>query len=75
MGVEAVLRRRRAERRALLERARLDALGDRPPLVQPIAWTSDEYRRELGRGNPMALEAVAKGVWLVGSAQKLKSDR
>ena len=50
---------------------RLTLLSSRPPGVQPIAWTSAEWEREVARGNPMALEALEKGVWLAGSADEL----
>lgn len=50
---------------------RLDALGDRPPRVQPIAWTTAEWRTQLARGNPIAREAVGAGVWLRGGAEAL----
>lgn len=116
MGVEAVIERRRAQRRALIARTRqwaaeleprlslraavvfgsvargdfnrwsdvdvllvsddfrgnplerVEALGPRPPLVQPITWTPAEWRAQLARKNPIAIEAVADGVWLAGGA-------
>ncbi|MGI9032857.1 MAG: nucleotidyltransferase domain-containing protein [Acidimicrobiales bacterium] len=46
---------------------RLDALGPRPPLVQPVAWTAEELRQQLVRFNPIATEALERGVWLVGT--------
>ena len=52
--------------------ARLEALGTRPPLVQPIAWTSAEWGREVARRNPMAVEALERGVWLLGSPAGLR---
>ncbi|MBI4408301.1 MAG: nucleotidyltransferase domain-containing protein [Gemmatimonadetes bacterium] len=60
----------------LPERAleRLDTLGERPARVQPIAWTPAEWRAERARGNPMAKEALERGVWLVGSADQLAAD-
>lgn len=118
-GIDAVLERRREERRELLERARsfvarldsslgiraavvfgsvargdfnrwsdvdllligdgfrgdprrrLDELGPRPPRVRPVAWMPEEWRSELDRGNPIALEARRDGVWLVGSPRSL----
>jgi uncharacterized protein len=115
MGVDAVVARRRRERRELIDRARrwassldlevraavvfgsvargdfnlwsdvdvllvtpdvsgspLDRavrLGARPPRVQPLAWTPGEARQELARRNPIAEEAVAAGVWLIGSPE------
>lgn len=50
---------------------RLEALGPRPALVQPIAWSRADWDRALVRRNPMAVEAVGHGVWLVGSAASL----
>lgn len=48
---------------------RLDALGSRPARVQPVAWTPAEWRHQLARDNPIAREALAAGVWLVGSPE------
>lgn len=50
---------------------RLDLLQPRPARVEPMAWTPAEWRNQLGRGNPIALEAVRRGVWLHGSADEL----
>lgn len=50
---------------------RLDKLGPRPAGVQPIPWTPDEWRIQHARRNPIALEAISKGVWLQGSAEEL----
>lgn len=54
----------------LPERAldRLDALGRPPRRVEAVAWTPQEWRQERDR-NPMAVEAVEQGVWLVGSPE------
>ncbi|HWC12690.1 MAG TPA: nucleotidyltransferase domain-containing protein [Acidimicrobiales bacterium] len=51
---------------------RLDALGDLPSLVQPVAWTPEELRRQLARANPIAREALDRGVWLVGSGSEVR---
>lgn len=48
--------------------ARLRALGLPPDRVEVVAWTPAEWRRELVRGNPIAVEAMSDGEWLVGSA-------
>lgn len=114
VDAEAVLRRRRAERDALLDRARsfaaglppglgvravvvfgsvargdfnkwsdvdvlvvadhtaggpIDrhrALGPVPGLVQPMVWTPAEFAQRRRRGDPIAGEAMDRGVWLVG---------
>jgi predicted nucleotidyltransferase len=121
MSLEAVLVRRKTERRELLERARAfvasmprelgvvgavvfgsvargdfnrwsdvdllvlletapddpirraAALGDRPARVQPIVWTITEAREQVVRRNPIALEAVERGEWLVGSAALVRA--
>lgn len=53
--------------------ARLNVLGPRPAGVQPIAWTPDEWQMQHARRNPIAIEAVSKGVWLRGSPEGLSS--
>ncbi|MDP8932034.1 MAG: nucleotidyltransferase domain-containing protein [Actinomycetota bacterium] len=45
---------------------RLDALAPWPARIQPIAWTSREWQERLARRDPIALESVNRGVWLVG---------
>ena len=50
---------------------RLDALGPPAALVQPLAWSPDELRLHLRRGNPIAREVSERGVWLVGDADDL----
>ena len=45
---------------------RIIALGERPPGVQFVAWTPDEFARALARRDPLAQEAETIGVWLVG---------
>ena len=45
---------------------RLDLMAARPARVQAIAWTPSEWRKRLHRGDPIATEAAASGVWLVG---------
>jgi uncharacterized protein len=50
---------------------RLTALEPRPALVQPIPWTPAEWHEQLARRNPMAREALERGVWLVGSPDEL----
>ncbi len=54
--------------------ARLEALGAPPPRVQALAWTPAEWRRQLARGNPIAVEADGRGVWLLGSAAELEDE-
>lgn len=52
---------------------RLDALGRPPPRVQPVAWTPGEWRAQRRRDNPIAAEALADGVWLVGGPADLQA--
>ena len=40
--------------------------ADAPPRVQPIGLRRNEFQDELERGNPIAREAVERGVVLVG---------
>lgn len=53
---------------------RAEALGPRPPLVQPIVWTVDEWHRQTARRNPIATEAAHGGVWLRGAPDPLSGD-
>lgn len=53
--------------------ARLDVLGPRPAGLQPIGWTPDEWQMQHARRNPIAIEALSKGVWLQGSPEELSS--
>lgn len=46
---------------------RLRRLGDAHPRIEPVAWTPDEWQRQHNRGNPIAVDAVESGVWIVGS--------
>ncbi|MDP8971495.1 MAG: nucleotidyltransferase domain-containing protein [Actinomycetota bacterium] len=46
---------------------RVDALGRPAARVEPIVWTPSEWRKQLRRRNPIAIEATTHGVWLVGS--------
>lgn len=59
-----------AERLPADYRERLDAIGwPPPPRVEPVAWTPREYRRQLARRNPIAVEAERDGVWLAGDPE------
>jgi predicted nucleotidyltransferase len=53
---------------------RLEALGEPLPLVQPVAWTPSEFAERAGRRDPIAVEALERGVWLVGSPEVLGID-
>ena len=48
-------------------RERNAAVGLPPPRVEFIAWTPQEWRRERDRGNPIAIEASARGLVLRGA--------
>jgi len=50
---------------------RVRALGPGRGAVSAVAWTPEEFRLQLARSNPIARESVAKGVWLVGTADGL----
>lgn len=119
MGIEVVLRRRREQRRALIDRAerfldrvpasvavvaaavfgsvargdfnrwsdvdllvvaeplpdrlldRLSLVADRPPRIQPVWWTPREWEARRRGRDPIAVEAVSRGVWLRGGAHVL----
>lgn len=47
---------------------RLAALEAITPGVEPVVWTPDEWTRQRGRGNPIAVEAARDGVWLIEDA-------
>jgi predicted nucleotidyltransferase len=46
-------------------------LADAPPRVQPVGFTREEFTRALRRRNPLALEAVERGV-VLGDAEELR---
>lgn len=48
-------------------RDRLRALGDWPGRLEPVVWSPEEYRHQRVRGNPIAVEAEAAGVWVRGA--------
>lgn len=54
---------------------RMEAIGDAPAPVQPLAWTPVEWHRQHARRNAIAEEAVQLGRWLVGSAAGLGAIR
>jgi uncharacterized protein len=51
--------------------ARWSLVAPRRGLVQPVAWTPSEWRVERRRRNPLVEDALAHGVWLVGSPDAL----
>jgi predicted nucleotidyltransferase len=52
---------------------RFDQLGPRPPSVEPHPMTRAEARSRLARGDPLVLEAMERGIWLVGSPEALQA--
>lgn len=46
-------------------------VAPRRGVVQPVAWTPEEWRTARRRRNPLAIDALAHGVWLVGSPEAL----
>ncbi len=42
-------------------------VGLPPPRLEFIAWTTDEWRRERDRGNPIAVEVGERGLLLRGA--------
>lgn len=54
--------------------ARGRALPRVPARVAPLAWTVEDWRTALYRRNPIAVECVAAGVWLLGGPDDLNDD-
>jgi predicted nucleotidyltransferase len=46
---------------------RVRSAGRDVGLVAPVVWTPAELRGQLGRRDPIAVESIERGVWLVGS--------
>lgn len=46
---------------------RLDAVGLPPSRVEVVVWSVSDWRSEHRRGNPIATEAVAQRLWLLGT--------
>ncbi len=49
----------------LLERVR--SAGAAIGLVEPVVWTPEQLRSRLRRNDPIAVESVEHGIWLIGS--------
>ena len=47
--------------------ARWRLVAARGGRVQPVAWTPAEFAAALGRRNPLAVDALDHGIWIVGS--------
>jgi predicted nucleotidyltransferase len=52
---------------------RTDAWPPAPGRVQVIVWTVEEWVTQHARDNPIAVEALERGVWLVGRVDHLLS--
>lgn len=53
-----------------LPQERLEMLLLKAPVgIQPVAWTPHEFTRQLARSNPIAREAVERGMVLYGAEQ------
>lgn len=50
---------------------RAEAAGPSPGLVSPVLWTVEEWTRQLGQRNLLAVEALERGAWLVGGPDAL----
>ena len=53
---------------------RLALLGRPPARMEAVVWTPDEWRSQRHRRNPIATEAMARGIWLRGSAEVLELE-
>ena len=40
-------------------------------LIAPVVWTPAQFRAQLHRRDPIAVESVERGLWLVGEAASL----
>ncbi|MGH9228817.1 MAG: nucleotidyltransferase domain-containing protein [Acidimicrobiales bacterium] len=40
-------------------------------LVEPVVWSAAQLRAQLARHDPIAIESVERGIWLVGAAADL----
>lgn len=50
---------------------RWQRVASRHGIVQPVAWTPQEWQQARLRNNPLAIDALDHGVWLVGSPDAL----
>lgn len=46
--------------------ARLAAVGEPEDRVEPVVWSVADWQRERRRGNPIIVDALSHGLWLVG---------
>lgn len=50
---------------------RVRSAGRDVGLVEPVVWTPEHLGSRLKRQDPIAVESVERGVWLIGSAAEL----
>lgn len=50
---------------------RVRSCGRDVGLVSPVVWTPDQLRAQLAKRDPIAVESVERGIWLVGAASPL----
>lgn len=71
MNPHKVIARERAERAGRIAERFARQLREPPGDVQPVVWTPAEWPQERARPNPIAVEALRDGFWLVGSPAAL----
>lgn len=45
---------------------RLAALGERPPGLEPVVWTPEEWQHKADQRDPLAADGLDHGVWVRG---------
>jgi len=53
------------------EAERWQRVASRRGIVQPIAWTVEQWAQQRRRSNPLVVDALDHGVWLYGSPEAL----
>lgn len=48
---------------------RLKVVGAPQPGIDPVVWTPAEWVSQRAKPNPIAVEAVESGVWLIGDSE------
>lgn len=51
--------------------AQVLSVGRDAGLVQPVVWSAAQLRAQISRRDPIAIESVEHGIWLVGAAADL----
>jgi len=52
---------------------RAEEIGAAPPRVEVVAWSPADWELALRTGNPLAVEAMKLGVWLMGSQTAIEA--